>query len=265
MSSKNKTPLKVYDASAEISKKGFFGSLRNISVKMALVIGILFFGCIAIAATLIVAVHTSNLKASSVEYDHLRGLAGDIEAVAVGYGSIGLSALDIEMLSLNPDYVCWIRITGTSIDYPVVRGSDNDTYIKTSFYGESNIAGAIFMDYRNIGEPMPHIIIYGHNLQQGGMFSDLKKFTDESFLETNNIITLIINGNEVQFEIFSARLSDTSDPAYDLNFGNPRYFARFANRINAPLAATQILTLSTCASEGDDDARVIVQGYRLFD
>ena len=238
--------------------------VRKTSVTIALIAGVVIVGVVALFAILIVVMNTSNLKTAAVEYDYLRGLAGDIAGDTNEPGGIQLSALDLEMRGINPDYVCWIRVNGTNIDYPVVRGGDNEKYIKTSFYGESNIAGAVFMDYRNIGDPIPHIIIYGHNLQQGGMFTDLRKFLNPRFLEENRIITLIVNGNEVEFEIFSARLSDTDDPAYDLDLSVPRQFARFADKINAPLIATQILTLSTCASGGTDNARVIVQGYRLY-
>ena len=263
---KNKA-LKTTEATVESSAKqnSLFKNVRKVSVMVSLTIAVIVCAGIAIFTITAVIAHTSSLKASDAEYDHLRGLAGNFAAEDKRNNDMQLSTLDIEMLQINPDYVCWIRVEGTSIAYPVVRGSDNEKYVNISFSGEKNKAGAIFMDYRNIGEPLPHIIIYGHNLHQGGMFTDLKKFLDEQFLEENNIITLIVNGNEVRFEIFSARLSDINDPAYDLNLGTPRYFARFADRIGAPLQATQILTLSTCYSRGDDDERVIIQAYRLFD
>jgi len=243
-------------------QNSLFTNVRKVSVMVTLAIAVIITACIAIFTTIAVVAHTSSLRASEAEYDHLRGLAGDIDTDNNG---VQLSALDIEMLDLNSDYVCWIRIDGTNISYPVVRGRDNKEYINTTFYGEQNKAGAIFMDYRNVGESIPHIIIYGHNLHFGGMFTDLKKFLNERFLEENNIITLIVNGNEVNFEIFSARHSDINDPAYDLDLSTPRAFARFANKIDAPLKATQIITLSTCSSGGSDDERVIVQGYRLLD
>ena len=242
-----------------------FTNIRKISVMVSLAIAVIVCAGIAIVTIAAVIEHTSSLRASANEYDHLRGLAGNLDAETGMKGDIKLSTLDIEMLQINPDYVCWIRIDGTNINYPVVRGIDNEKYVNTSFSGDTNKAGAIFMDYRNLGDPIPHIIIYGHNLHQGGMFTDLKKLLDDRFLAENNIITLIVNGNEVNFEIFSARLSNVNDPAYDLDLGTPRAFARFADKIGAPIQATQIITLSTCYSRGDDDERVIVQGYRLFD
>ena len=245
---------------------------RGISIKTALIITIIVLGSIAIFTTVMVIRHNSQLRAARAEYDSLRELAEEIEST--NNSELSMSELEREMRQINPDYVGWIRIDGTSIDYPVVRGSDNDKYIHTSFQGEESIAGAIFMDYRNVGdlltyrvgEALPHIIIYGHNMQRGGMFSDLRGFINSRFLEENNIITLIIDGETVEFEIFSARLSDINDPAYYLTFDASHSFPRFADRVGAPLQATQIITLSTCARrDGGGDARVIVQGYRLFD
>jgi len=263
--SKNKTTAKTKQAVAAAetdtgrSKKS---RVRRVSVVVLLIVGIVIFGIIALFTTLAVLVHTSNVRASNAEYDFLRGLAGDIDIELDEHGDVRFNALDEEMRAINPDFVCWLRIDGTNIDYPVVRGVDNDKYLNTSFYGEDNIAGAIFMDYRNDGDKLPHIIIYGHNLQQGGMFTDLRRFLNKQFLEDNDTITLIVNGHPVEFEIFSARLSDIRDPAYNLNVNTSRLFARFATSVDAPLHATQIITLSTCTSSGGDNARLIVQGYR---
>jgi len=255
-----------------LTKKRFPTSIRRVSKIAALVVAIAIFGSIALFTTVIVMANSSSIRGTRAEFEFLRDLAGRIEAGVGGSSVYELSALDIEMLEINPDYVFWIRIDGTNIDYPVVRGSNNTKYINTSFYGEENVVGSIFMDYRNTGEiishraggSLPHIILYGHNLQQGGMFSDLHKYRSALFLEQNDIITLTVHGETVEFRIFDARVTDVDDPAYFLNFNRSHSFPRFANRIDAPLRATQIITLSTCVSGGSDDARLVVQGYRLF-
>jgi len=269
-----KKPMKA-SVSAKESAAGQNGrriSLKKVSVTVALTVAILIFGSIALFTTLLVMANTSEFRASRAEYDSYRELASDIESNPDEYGGTYLSALDEEMLQINPDYVCWIRIDGTGIDYPVVRGTDNNKYIYTSFNGEPNLAGTLFMDFRNegdllnsyVGEALPHILIYGHNLERGGMFSHLRRFLDERFMEENQIITLVVHGQTVEYRIFSARLTDINDPAYFLNFSEQRAFSRFADRIDAPLHATQILTLSTCTTGGSDSARLVVQGYRLL-
>ena len=62
----------------------------------------------------------------------------------------------------NPDYVGWITIPDTKIDYPIVQCSDNDHYLKHTFGQEENAAGTLFVD-SNITDGMDarHVIIYG--------------------------------------------------------------------------------------------------------
>lgn len=51
---------------------------------------------------------------------------------------------------INPDYNCWIRIPGTSIDYPAVWGKDDKYYLDHGFNGEKQSGGTIFADSQNI-------------------------------------------------------------------------------------------------------------------
>lgn len=41
-----------------------------------------------------------------------------------------------KLLEINPDTVGYLKIDGTAIDYPVVKGKDNDYYLTHDFYGE---------------------------------------------------------------------------------------------------------------------------------
>lgn len=85
------------------------------------------------------------------------------------------STIDFEGLrKINPDIVAWIRIEAAGIDYPVVQGEDNDYYLHHTFGGEPNIAGSIFMDYRNVDFIDEKVILYGHNMRDGSMFAGIK-------------------------------------------------------------------------------------------
>ena len=180
------------------------------------------------------------------------------------------SAFDAQMREINPDYVCWIRIEGTVVDYPVVRGEDNEKYLNMSFHGDKNALGSLFMDYRcaagtidgdaSAGGYVPHIIIYGHNAKSGDLFGNLWRLLDGDYLAEHPKIALIAGGRIVEYEIFSVRESDITDAAYNVDFSAPNALRDFAESCGAPPDTLQIVTLSTCVSAGDDDARVIVQG-----
>ncbi|MDR1690176.1 MAG: class B sortase [Clostridiales bacterium] len=170
-----------------------------------------------------------------------------------------VSAFDAAMSEINPDYLCWIKIEDTKIDYPVVRANDNEKYLNTSFSLEENRFGALFMDYRCMGAYVPHIIIYGHNTAQGDMFGDLDKYTNDDFLREHPVITLKVQGRITEYEVFAARKTDVTDKAYNLDFAQNGAFEAFAQNCGAPDSTVQIITLSTCAGPRIDDKRVVVQ------
>ena len=174
-----------------------------------------------------------------------------------------ISPFDAHWLEINTDYVGWLKIDGTIVNFPVVRGKDNEKYLNTTFFGEENKLGAIFMDYRCVEEEMPHIIIYGHQaIDTDGnvlLFGGLSEILNKQHPTKYPVIMFMENNNLSEFEIFSARMTDTNDPAYQLDFSNPGSFEHFLNRIGAPAGAEQIITLSTCIG-ADNDRRMLVQG-----
>ncbi len=80
-----------------------------------------------------------------------------------------------ELKELNSDIVGWITLDDTSIDFPVVKGADNDDYLDKNYLHEYSTGGSIFLDYRNdalFGDQ--YSVIYGHNIRSGLMLSDIK-------------------------------------------------------------------------------------------
>ncbi|MCL2279543.1 MAG: class B sortase, partial [Oscillospiraceae bacterium] len=224
--------------------------MKKVSKTIGLIIAVIIFGSVTLITALVVVASISAHRESTAEFEHLRNVAiglepsGNAEFTAAPSGS-----LDAEMRAINPDFVGWLKIDGTYVDYPVVRGEDNVRYLTTSFTGERNPNGALFMDFRNINiKTTPHLIIYGHNAPQGGLFSELHRLLDSSFLAENDIIALQVGDEILEFTIFDARLTDITDYAYHLDFSYARAFQRFADRIDAPLRALQIITLSTCTN-----------------
>lgn len=67
----------------------------------------------------------------------------------------------------------WLTLDGTRIDFPVVQGADNMVYVNTDVYGDFSLSGAIFLDSRCPADfTAPYSIVYGHHIEDGGMFGD---------------------------------------------------------------------------------------------
>ena len=162
-----------------------------------------------------------------------------------------------ELAKINSDLVGWISIEN-HIEYPVVRGNDNYKYMRTTFSGEENRAGAIFMDHRNRNGFDDYVaIIFGHRTRDGTMFAPLVSYLDNTFLRENPIITITTrDGGELTYRIFAAKLTDAWDTAYTMSFtDSARAPATFPN---TPQNTTRFLLLSTCTPSSDRDERIII-------
>jgi sortase B len=153
---------------------------------------------------------------------------------------------DAEALSkINRDYIGWITVGGTPIDYPLVRGADNEHYVNTTFSGRANPSGAIFSDYRNAtGFSDPITVLYGHNMKNGTMFAPLMNFLQDEFLAANNgIIIYTAEGEALLYRVLGAVRTNVENGFFSLNGGTD---------------GRHLLVLATCILGADKDARLIV-------
>jgi len=159
--------------------------------------------------------------------------------------------------AINPDFVGWLAIGGTELSYPVVQGQDNELYLSTTFHGERNPAGAVFMDYRmRQSFDTPVVMLHGHNMRDGSMFASLPKYLDPVFLDDHlDIVIVTAEGETLVYEVFHARRTNAWDSIYTLDFNSATTIALFET---APPETSRILVLSTCTSDGDRSARVLV-------
>ena len=71
----------------------------------------------------------------------------------------------------NSDIIGWLEIEGTSINYPVLQGTDNEYYMTHNYKKEKSKNGSIFLtkDY-DWKVPSSNLLMYGRNLKNGTMF-----------------------------------------------------------------------------------------------
>lgn len=113
----------------------------------------------------------------------------------------------------NPDFVGWLRIPGTKIDYPVLsRAGDNDYYLDKNFDQQHDKNGSLILDYRNdiqgdASSDRQNFIIYGHNMRTGVMFGTLKNFKEKSFCDEHMSIIFDTLYEECEYRVVAAMLS----------------------------------------------------------
>ena len=169
-----------------------------------------------------------------------------------------------------PSIIAWIKVGGTEIDYPLVKGSDNDYYLNHNYKDEYNVFGAIFMDYRNNENfSDQNTIIYGHNNQRAGKFKDLHKYEEESFFNEERFIEIYSLEGYKKYKVFAAYNAGPYD-----NFRNTSYldeegeellgYVKERNIVKGemPDKVRDFITLQTCSPK---DTRFVVQGVLVED
>ena len=178
----------------------------------------------------------------------------------------------MSLLDVNSDLVGWVSVPGTVIDYPVVQADDNDFYLRRDIHKQTASGGAIFMDYRSDSNGQGrHTILYGHHMRNGTMFKELEKFKNAEFFQENGYVRFDTLFAEIEWEVFSVYITDTTFPYIQVSFSSDEEYVDFLKRIqNKSIyqkdielnAEDQILTLSTCTYEYDD-ARFVVHARRI--
>ena len=162
-------------------------------------------------------------------------------------------------LAQNDDFIAWIRIPGTNVDYPVVWTDDTEYYLHHTFSGKQGAAGTLFSLMKtDYSIPSRNIAIYGHHLKSTGekMFTSLMRYKDADFYaghETVLLDTLYESGSYRIFAVLNFRSGEWD--ASQANFESDAAFLEFIRyaRRNALYdtgvtvgAEDSILTLITC-------------------
>ncbi|MCD8027169.1 MAG: class B sortase, partial [Erysipelotrichaceae bacterium] len=93
------------------------------------------------------------------------------------------------LLERNEDVIGWIYIPDTEVDEPILKGENNDTYLRTSIDHEYLTAGCIFVEETNNGDfSDDNTIIYGHSMNNGSRFYDITKYDDTDYYNEHNTV-----------------------------------------------------------------------------
>lgn len=174
-----------------------------------------------------------------------------------------------DLLGKYPDVIGWIYCEGTPIDYPIVKGTDNDYYLKRMYNGSYNGNGSIFMDYRNQSNFSDwNNIIYGHNMDNGSMFGALVKYRKQNFYEAHPVMYLSTPDKEYQIDLIGGYVTPADDivtysfpsdqDGRDKILEQVYRSSSFVSGVEV-LEGEKLITLSTCTYEYDD-ARYVVVG-----
>ena len=195
----------------------------------------------------------------------------------------------------NSDIRGWMTYTDTDgswldIDYPVMYSGDNSYYLTHNFQKAEHKDGALFFDQRNHidspGSENKALIVYGHNMASGHMFSKLNDFLNTtyglSYARSAPVINLDTLYERSQYKVFAVMLLNTraeDGPYFDYlrtAFTGDADFLDFVANIRARslfdygdvdvTAEDELLILSTCTAPSGakfEDGRCVVVARKV--
>ena len=171
----------------------------------------------------------------------------------------------------NSDFVGWIYIEGTNINYPVMQTPDNpDYYLKHSFEKSYSDYGVPYLDEACEIGVSNNLVIYGHHMSNGTMFCDLDGYTDKAFCEAHPIIRFDTLSSFGEYEVIAVFRYNTNreDFRYDKYVSmDEKAFVSFIEQVQerqiystgrSAEYGDQLLTLSTCEYTYKNGRLVIV-------
>lgn len=172
---------------------------------------------------------------------------------------------------VNPDVQGWLYQKGTVINYPVVQGTDNDTYLHTRFDKQWSGGGTLFVDCRMEKDFKGfNSIIYGHHMKDGSMFRSIRGYTKEDgYYDKHKTLELATPHGNYHLVVFSAFITKATDEdTYKMTYDEAEkqaYINRAWEQSELPITRDSVdvtkndrlVTLSTCAYDYEE-ARYIV-------
>ncbi len=192
----------------------------------------------------------------------------------------------------NADVRGWLTFQTTgndlfegAIDNPVVQTVDNDYYLNHDFLKNRNKGGTLYFDYRNDlskGATNRNLIIYGHNLNSGLMFSRLNLLATGKEAYAKRLTTLTVDTlyEQSTYKVFAVLVVDASAgqtfPYTRTDFADNSEQQWFVEEVRKRSlydfgdvdvdGGDELLTLSTCSNKRDthlSNGRLVVVARKL--
>lgn len=181
-----------------------------------------------------------------------------------------------ELYEQNNDLIGWICIEDTKINYPVMQSLDEPNfYLKHGFDKEYTDYGCPYMSEScDVNKPSDNLIVYGHHMKNGTMFSDLEKFKSKEFWEehktfrfdtlyvkqTYEVIavfkTAVYTGSENEFKYYQF-VDAAVQEQFDGYIQRAKEKAFYDTGVSAEYG-DKLITLSTCEYSGQNSRLVVV-------
>ena len=117
-----------------------------------------------------------------------------------------------ELREINPDVVGWLELFDTHINYPLVQGRNDLEYLNKDIYGDPTLSGSIYLASENERDFSDwYNLIYGHHMDNGAMFGDIRNFLDEEYFDSHQEGILQTEKATYLIKVFACAYADAYD------------------------------------------------------
>lgn len=181
------------------------------------------------------------------------------------------------LYNINNDFVGWLEIKETTLNYPVMQTKNNPNYyLHRDFYKKYSSYGTPYIAEQCNISKSDNIIIYGHHMKNKSVFGILEDYNSKDFYNKHPIITFETQEKKKEYEIFAifktVAYSNKGFKYYDYtDFENIEEYNNYIKKckelsiyeINkSPEENSKLLTLSTC-EYSNINGRLVVAAYEI--
>lgn len=171
--------------------------------------------------------------------------------------------------SLNGDVQAWVYNKAIRVDHPVLKSPDNEYYLTHDVDHSPKAMGSIFFDFRNHTDfTDSNTIIYGHNFDNGLMFSNLVWYKSQQYFEQNPYYYLYTPEQVFRVDISAGIVVSETDTTYlVVGFDSERAFRNLIQTIEensvidtgvSLTTRDRLVTLYTCTNDWQGQRFVVI-------
>ena len=254
--------------------------------KKILIAGVALFAALFLFSGVMLMWQYADGKQSADAFDAVADLIQPVETpqpgTSPGVGDTTEEEPDLEMVAFekyaaiheqNTDFVGWVSIDGTNINYPVMQTIDNPNfYLKRGFEKQYSNYGVPYVQENCALGISDNVVIYGHHMNNGSMFADLCKYEREDFYQEHPTIHFDTLSSLGEYEIVAVFktvaysedgfkyyhfVNAEDENAFDAFISQSKALALYETGVDAEYG-DKLLTLSTCEYSRNNGRMVVV-------
>ena len=243
---------------------------------LAYTLAMLFFGVVFLVSAGLLAKRFADDRSTENEFAELQSMIDTAATPQPSGESINPNGAKFASLrNKNSDFIGWLSIDGTELDFPVMYAPNNkDFYLRHDFDKSYSIYGVPYLDENTTlgaNAESDNLVIYGHNMKTGAIFGCLTEYKKAAYYQEHPYIEFDTLYGDAKYEVFAAFaidvVQDTSfvyNQYVDMDEDTYNdYVAEVIRRSDVdsgirPEYGEQLLTLSTCEYSSANGRYVVV-------